>query len=107
MRGEALMLSDCPCATNKDCQVRDHHASLIDENQVCGSGIQRLKQNRAVGPGLNVDDFRISDQHGFEGPLEHDSGPDAQFKRDAGAHLLPLGSGRPYRKSGRHHGNAH
>src|SRR5882757_3935828 len=67
LRGRGAMFSNCPCATNKDCQVRDHHASLIDENQVCGSGIQRLEQNGAVGPVLNVDDFRVSDQHGFEG----------------------------------------
>jgi hypothetical protein len=67
MRDEAAMFSNCPCVTNKDCQVRHHHASLIDENQDCGSGIQRLKQNGAVGPGLNVDDFRVSDQHGLKG----------------------------------------
>jgi len=82
LRGRGAMFSNCPCATNKDCQVRDHHASLIDENQVCGSGIQRLEQNGAVGPVLNVDDFRVSDQHGFEGPLEQQFGPDTKRESD-------------------------
>ena len=94
-----LEISNGPCVSNEDCQVGDDDAPLVNENQVCGSGTQRLKENGAFILRLNLDDMRIFEQHSFVGSLKHDGGPGAEFKRDAGGRSLKVhpGSDRSYR----------
>ena len=46
-------------AANQDPDVGDRDASLINENEVCGSEIQRLENSRAFTLRLNIDDIRI------------------------------------------------
>jgi hypothetical protein len=110
--GEPMSLMARPCKfgpslpANLDCQIGNHDALVVNENEVCGSETQRLEQDRTVVLRLNVDDIRISDQDGFEGSPKHDGGPDAEFKADARVRDRDgrLGAGRRQRKSHRHDG---
>ena len=56
---------------------------LVDENEVCDPRTQWLKQDGVFTLRLNLDDVGISDQHGLEGSLKHNSGPGAELKRYA------------------------
>jgi len=97
-----LEISNGRCVSNEDCQVGDDDALLVNENQVCGSGTQRLKENGAFILRLNRDDVRIIEQHSIVGSLKQNSGRGAEFKRDAGGRSLKVhpGSDWPYRIAG-------
>jgi hypothetical protein len=97
-----IEISNSRCVSNEDCQIGDDDALLVNENQVCGSGTQRLKENGAFILRLNLDDIRAFEQHSFVRSLKHDSGPGVEFKRDARGRSLKVhpGSDRSYRIAG-------
>jgi hypothetical protein len=57
---------------NQDPDIGDRDASLVNENEVGGTEIQRFENDRAVAARMNIDDIRISDQDGFEGSLKRE-----------------------------------
>jgi hypothetical protein len=50
----------------------DCGASLINENELRGTEIQRFEKYRIVAPAMDVDDIGVSDQDGLIGPIEQE-----------------------------------
>ena len=61
------------CLVNQNADVGRHDASLVEQNDVCYSAIERLENDRAIASRKNVDNIWISDQHRFEWPLKQES----------------------------------
>src|SRR5882757_9125446 len=69
-------------AANQDSDVGDRDTFGVDENEVCGPGIQWLEYDRPVVAGMNGDDIRIADQDGFGGSLVPEGRPGTEPEGD-------------------------
>ncbi len=70
-RPVSILSPDRACVANQDPDVGNRDTSRVNENEIRGAEIQSLDNDRAVALGMNINDIRILDQHGFEGPLKH------------------------------------